>query len=115
MKINEIRDVLYINDIITGGETVEITARKKTMAKEVFAEATFILHKWHSNTRKQESLDNSSREELTFAKEQLGGASPLEVKLLVLPWNKEDDKSRVGRQAERNNKKRCIVLPGQSI
>ena len=35
------------------------------------------------------SPSTSSQEELTYAEEQLGGASPSKGKLLGLPWNKE--------------------------
>ena len=89
--MEEIRDGLYVNDLITGGETVEITARKKAAATEVFDNATFTLRKWHSNVQELESPSTTSQEELTYAKEQLGGTSPSEGKLLGFPWNKEED------------------------
>ena len=42
-----------------------------------------------------ESPNRSSKEELTFAKEQLGGASPSDGKLLGLPYDKQEDTSSV--------------------
>ena len=47
--IKEVRDNLYVDDVVTGGETVKAAASKKIIATEVFGNATFEIHKWHSN------------------------------------------------------------------
>ena len=77
---------------MTGGETVEITAEKKVITTEVFKDASFTIHKWHSNAPELEAISGSPcEEELTYAKQQLGGAKPSEGKLLGLPWDRDQD------------------------
>lgn len=44
---------------MTGGITVEEAGEKKIMATEVFEDATFSIHKWHSNANELESDDVS--------------------------------------------------------
>ena len=62
----------------------------KTKATEIFADATFDLHKWHSNARELESYNTVEREETeTFAKQQLGVSNGDQASILGLPWNKE--------------------------
>ena len=43
--VKEIRDGLYVDDLMTGGETVNIVATKRTGAVEIFENGTFKLHK----------------------------------------------------------------------
>ena len=89
--IKEIRDGLYVDDLLNGGENVKVTAEKKVITTEVFEDASFTIHKWHSNVPELEAVSGSSCEELTYAKQQLGGAKPSEGKLLGLPWDREKD------------------------
>ena len=90
--IKEIRDGLYIDDLMTGGENVEITAEKKVITTDVFKDASFTIHKWHSNVPDLEAISSSPCEgELTYAKQQLGGPKPSEEKLLGVPWDREQD------------------------
>ena len=69
---------------------------KKTKAVEIFEDATFKLHKWHSNVETLESDERNSKEnavddyQSTFAKQQRGPRHA-ETKLLRLPWNKKED------------------------
>ena len=75
-----------------GGETVEITAIKKSITIEVFKDASFTIHKWHSNAPELEATsDSACEEELTYARQQLGGAKPSEGKLVGLPWDRDQD------------------------
>ena len=62
----------------------------KREATEIFADAKFELHKWHSNERK---LETSCEDyEPSFAKEQLENESAkTECKLLGVGWDKVDD------------------------
>lgn len=53
--MKEIRDGLYVDDLMTGGETAEAVAAKRSQAIEVFEDATFKSHKWHSNVAALES------------------------------------------------------------
>ena len=48
--VEEIRKSLYVDDILSGGATVQEAQTKKSKAKEIFQDARFNLHKWHSNT-----------------------------------------------------------------
>jgi hypothetical protein len=78
--VKEIRDGLYVDDLMTGGVNAQVVSEKKTKAIEVFEDATFKLHKWHCNISELEEKENISRqpatndngEETTFAKQQLG-------------------------------------------
>ena len=47
--VEEIKKSLYVDDVITGGETTEKVHKLKESAVAVFGEAQFELHKWHSN------------------------------------------------------------------
>ena len=90
--IKEIRDGLYVDDLMTGGENAEITAEKKAITTDVFKDASFTIHKWHSNVPDLEAISSSPcEEELTYAKQQLGGAKPSEGKLLGVPWDRQQD------------------------
>ena len=67
---------------------------------EIFKDATFKLHKWHSNVETLKSDECNSKEntmndcQSTFAKQQLGPRRA-ETKLLGLPMNKKEDTIRV--------------------
>ena len=47
--VKEIRDDLYLDDLMTRGVNAQVVSEKKTKAIEVFEDATFKLHKWHCN------------------------------------------------------------------
>lgn len=95
---------------MTGGVTVEETRAKKAIATEVFNDATFSIHKWHSNVTELEEAGNLSPEsEVSYAKQQLGGAEPHEGKLLGLPWNRKRDTISVILKAEDCTTKRNIL------
>ena len=96
--VKEIRDGLYVDDLMTGGVKVDEVKEKKTKSTEIFNDASFKLHKWHSNAseleRREDTSDepatNNSESETTYAKQQLGTAQP-ETRLLGLPWDKIQD------------------------
>jgi hypothetical protein len=59
----------------------------------VFEEATFELHKWHSNEPQLGSAEENNHvvdHQQSYAKEQLG-VQHGETKLLGLSWNKHND------------------------
>ena len=60
--VKEIMDGLYIDDVMTGGENVYEVAEKKAKAIEVFEDASFTLHKWHSNVNELEDRETTLRE-----------------------------------------------------
>ncbi len=94
--VKEIRDGLYVVDLMAGGTTIEVVQTKKAAAVEVFEDASFTLHKWHSNARELEASSNPpADDELTYAKQQLG-ASRSETKLFGLSWDKDKDTLKVG-------------------
>ena len=47
--VAELRKSLYVDDLLSGGVTVEEAQEVKQQAVEIFEDATFTLHKWHSN------------------------------------------------------------------
>lgn len=114
--IKEIRDGLYIDDLMTGGETVQLTAEKKVTTTKVFKDASFTIHKWHSNAPELEADSGSPWEELTYAKQQLGGAKPSEGKLLGLPWDREQDIiSVILQRSQTEITKRCAVPSSEDL
>lgn len=116
--IKEIRDDLYVDDLMTGGENAEITAEKKAITTEkkfittkVFKDAAFTVHKWHSNVPDLVAISSSPYEkEITYAKQQLGGAKPSEGKLLGVPWEREQDVISVILQTTRTGTTKRDVL-----
>jgi hypothetical protein len=88
--VAKLKHELYVDDLISGSGTVNEALELKTKALEIFEEACFRLHKWHSNARELES-DQDSAVEPTYAKQHLhkpdGGASSV----LRLKWNKDSD------------------------
>ncbi len=93
-EIKEIEKSLYVDDIITGGETTDEVLCLKQKTITVFEEAKFQLHKWHSNEPQLESADEerngNDNSQPSYAKQQLGVQNN-ETKLLGLSWNKSDD------------------------
>ena len=87
--VKEICKNLYVDDLMTGGATFTEVKEKKIQASEIFEDATFKLHKWHSNVKELESPSNND-EEITFAKQELGDKKQ-QTKLLGLPWDKSKD------------------------
>ena len=86
--MDEILKSLYVDDLITGGETTNDVCHLKNTAVAIFGEAGFEFHKWHSNEQTLESEANSEQEdeEKSYAREQLG-VKPGETKMLGLPWD----------------------------
>ena len=56
--VKEIRNGLYVDDLVMGGARVGDVAEKRVKAIEVIEDATFKLHKWHSNVRELEEPNN---------------------------------------------------------
>ncbi|XP_046863210.1 uncharacterized protein LOC124456953 [Xenia sp. Carnegie-2017] len=92
----EIKDGLYVDDLMEGGTNVGEVLLKKKKTIEIFSDATFKLHKWHSNAAEMEKSNNDLPEQdidqtnATYAKEQLGTVDT-GAKILGLPWNKLQD------------------------
>ena len=81
---------LYVDDFISGAPTVPKAKELKSETTEIFANAKFVLHKWHSNEPELET--ECENYEPTFAKQQLECASSQgKSKLLGFPWNKDEN------------------------
>jgi hypothetical protein len=80
-----------VHDLIGGKTTVPKLQTFKDRATEIFRDATFTLHKWHSNAPelKEPAIDSTSEE--TFAKQQLATAHRGESSILGLRWEKRSD------------------------
>ena len=89
--IEEIRRSLYVDDVISGGYTIEEMQQFKDTAIQVFKDAGFSLHKWHSNEKQLEGdqIQIGDNEQM-YTKQQLGAAHD-QTKLLGLHWNKSED------------------------
>lgn len=89
--VPDIERGLYVDDLLTGDQTVEKAWEIKATSTEIFGKASFKLHKWNSNVRELEASDALDNEGVvTYAKEQLG-VKPGECGLLGLRWNKDSD------------------------
>ncbi|XP_028392667.1 uncharacterized protein LOC114517206 [Dendronephthya gigantea] len=105
--VEEIKGGLYVDDVMEGGDNVEEVKEKKAKTVSIFEDATFHLHKWHSNASELEDTDQSANEgnvgnpETTFAKQQLG-TKGTETKILGMGWNKAQDRLSVVVNKERD-------------
>ena len=88
--VEELEWSLYVDDIISGGETVQQVEKRKEAATVIMKDATFKLHKWSSNVSTLEDNNSETIEDQIAAKQQLG-VTPQECKILGLPWNKVND------------------------
>lgn len=89
-SVNEVRKSLYVDDLISGESTKDKAKCLKREAVEIFDDAKFELHKWHSNEKELET--DCDDYEPSFAKEQLdNGSTKGGCKLLGLPWDKVED------------------------
>ncbi|XP_067026581.1 uncharacterized protein [Acropora muricata] len=100
--IQEIEKSLYVDDLVSGGPTVSVAQKIKEGAIDVFGQASFKLHKWHSNVPELESASELPSGETTFAKEQLGTPQGGEGCILGLSWNKEADAIEIRFPTERS-------------
>ena len=56
--VAELRRSLYVDDLLTGGQTTSHAQQRKEKAVQIFSDATFQLHKWHSNVKQLEQDTN---------------------------------------------------------
>ena len=102
--VAEVHESLYVDDLLSGGATMVEAKDLKQQTITIFEDATFSLHKWHSNASELEEVPvlPVDKEE-TFAKQQLGKPNGVETSLLGLGWNKERDEISVsfpGKKAD---------------
>ena len=89
-EVAEIRDDLYVEDLITGGKNFKQVASLKDITTEIFREAGFKLHKWHSKVQALEGKELVNEADETFPKQHLG-VELNETKMLGLSWKKDKD------------------------
>ena len=94
VEVEEIQRSLYVDDVITGMDTVEETRKFMKTAIDIIKDAQFTLHKWYSNAEKLEINIANDVKQQTFAMEQLGVKNN-ETKLLGLKWNNSQDTLKV--------------------
>ena len=101
-EVVEIKQSLYVDDVIFGAESVKKVEHLRTTTISIFNEAKFTLHKWHSNRPTLETESNiEEATDQSFAKEQLG-TKDKEINLLGLTWDTIED--TVSIQFEKSNK-----------
>ena len=89
--VRQIEKSLYVDDLISGGPSVQAALEVKAGATNLLGQASFKLHKWHSNVPQVESPCESLSGDTTFAKNQLGAPQRGGASILGLPWNKKQD------------------------
>ena len=93
--VKQIMEHLYVDDLITGRHKVTDVQTLKDTATQIFKEAGFVLHKWHSHFPElEENNPEQSSTEQTYAKQQLGVKSG-ETKMLGIKWDKKKDKFNI--------------------
>lgn len=97
-EVGEIRRSLYVDDLISGGETVTDTQHLKQTSQSIFREGKFELHKWHSNVP---SLEGPTPLEETKTEEEQP-TTPLDA-------SQSYAKCQMGVKQERRN---CLVYHG---
>ena len=70
--IVRVKDDMYVDDLVTGGENTGEVDKIKCDSVKLFQRGGFKLHKWHSNEQALETNDSVNENELNFAKQQLG-------------------------------------------
>lgn len=83
----------YVDDVQSGGETVEDVQRFKRKATQIMTEGELKLHEWHSNIQglvEKESSDDATTSDNTYAK-QIVGTGPKGTKMLGTARNEWDD------------------------
>ena len=61
--VTELRRSLYVDDLLTRGQTIQQANERKERTIEIFNDATFKLHKWNSNAKELEKRDDFPKDE----------------------------------------------------
>ena len=101
--IAEIKKNLYVDDLFSGGISTPKAKENKIKAVEIFADAAFELHEWHSNVPELESADTEQNggDHETYAKQQLGTPEGGDGTILGLKWDKLRDTLSVAVSTEK--------------
>ena len=108
-EIQEIRDDLCVDDLVTGGENFEQVVSLKYIAIDIFFEVGFKIHKWHSNVPAFEGKELVNETDQTFAKQTLG-MKLNEIRMLGLSWKKDKDMLAVEISSEMKKLTKQTIL-----
>ena len=86
---------LYVDDMLSAGVTVKQAQHRKEHAIEIFDDAGFTLHKWHSNVPILEGETENKDTDLLFTKKQLQQSGESKTSLIGLGWDKGKDELKV--------------------
>ena len=69
--IQQLMEDMYVDDLISVGNNVTDVKFLRDTAVQIFREAGFVLHKWHSNyTELEDNCSQQNISEQTYAKQQ---------------------------------------------
>ena len=88
--IERVKDDMYVDDLVTRGESTSEVDKIKGDSVNLFQRGGFKLHKWNSNEQALDTNDSVKENELNFPKQHLR-TNPKETKLLGLLWDKRED------------------------
>ena len=88
--IEKIKDDMYVDDLMTGGNNISEVKEIKNQSIDLFAKGGFKLHKWHSNISSLENNSSENNNELTYAKQLFNNQQNC-TKILGLVWDKKKD------------------------
>ena len=83
--VEEIERSMYVDDLISGGKTTKQALEIKMTATTIFGEATFKLHKRHSNNRELEVETATSDEESHWLRQTTSGNQKGRIKTAGSP------------------------------
>lgn len=94
--VEEIKENLYVDDIISGGDNDHEVGELKKLLIEIFKAAGFHLHKWNSNIKhlEQSCSEDDVEADQTYAKQQMN-VKKNDAAILGVAWNKEEDSIKV--------------------
>ena len=102
-EVDHLRRSMYVDDLLSGGSTVEQATRRKEISREILQDATFELHKWSSNVPQLEVDEvhhvSELSDEQSYAKTQLM-VKPKKSKVLGLKWDKQSDTLKISFPSE---------------
>ena len=68
-EVERLHRSFYVDDLLTSGQNLQQTQEQKKIAEEIMRDATFELHKWHSNEPQlEDNPPHSSDEERSYVK-----------------------------------------------
>ena len=99
--VKRIRNSLYVDDLSTGHDSREEAWNLYMEAKKIFGEAAMNLRKWNTNDKalaekikiseSPEKEESAAIDEETYVSKTLNPDERAEVKVLGIPWDKDND------------------------